>query len=169
MKRRVCIVGVGGALAAALGLGACGDDAVPVEGDTRIAEGELTEGVVVRIQGALATVTLPFVDPVPEVDDDEFEDELQGSVALFVASELSGAAADLAAGTLVDGTPAAPGEFAWELDEERLEATLTFFNESPGGLTLSIGQPYRAQLTVTPNAYVATLSAISFPVAVMGG
>ncbi len=150
-------------------LGACGDEPALVEGATRIAEGELTDGVTVRLEGALGTVGLPFVDPVPEVDDLVFQEELEGAVGLFVVSELSGAAADLGAGTVVDGTPAAAGEYSWTLDEERTEVTLTFFNESPGGLTLNIGQPYSAQLSITANAYVERLSAISFPVAVMGG
>lgn len=155
----------------ALLAGACAGD-VPVEqGDARVASDELSDGVEVEIDGDLGRVTLPFEQPVPPVADAELEAEMQQAVSLFIASEISGAAADLAAGTLVNGEPGSPGEFSWTLNEDRDLATLTFYNRSPGGLTLTVGRPYRAQLSITRNRFVKSLPTVAFPVTVvaMGG
>ncbi|MEM7159870.1 MAG: hypothetical protein AAF799_43925 [Myxococcota bacterium] len=165
MGRLVCSSSLLAVLVLATG---CPDDVV-TQGDARLDVDELADGVTVEIEGALGTVELPFELPVPEVGDEEFETEMERSVSLFIASDMSGAAADLAVGTPVDGTPAAPGEFAWSLDEDRELVTLTFFNESPGGLTLKPGRPYSAQLSVTSNRYVLSVAAISFAVTVTGG
>lgn len=147
--------------------GACADDVPVQEGDARIAADELRDGVEVVIDGDLGRVDLPFEQPVPQVDDAELEAEMEQAVSLFIASEISGAAADLAAGSLVAGDPAASGEFSWQLNEDRDLATLTFFNRSPGGLTFTPGRPYRAQLSVTRNRYVSSLPTVAFAVTVV--
>ena len=106
------------------------------------------------------------------VSDSDFQDEMDGAVSLFVTSQASGASADLGAGTALDdigGTPGAPSEFTWSLNSDRDEATLTFYNETPAGLTLKSDRLYFADFSVSSNDYVENLSAISFEVAVSGG
>ncbi len=149
-------------------LAACSDDVAEVQTKGQIADSELVDGVTVTIDGELGIVELPFEMPVPAAEEGALEEEMRRAVSLFIASEISGAAADLAAGVLVSGTPAEPGEFAWSLNEERDLAQLSFYNVSPGGLTLSVGQPYRAQLGVTRNDFVANLPTISFAITVTG-
>ena len=151
-------------------LTACPDDGDVV--DVRrgvVDESALNQGVVVSLSGSNGSVIVPFEEPVPDVDDDDFQDEMEGAVSVLVSSTLSGSSADIGAGSALDdvgGTPAAPGEFTWELNGARDEATLTFFNETPSGLTLKTTNPYTAQFSVAPNDYVDSVPAISFGVTV---
>lgn len=144
----------------------CGDD-----GDDTLDKGEVDEaalngGVTVTLAGPQGTVTVPFSEPVPDISDDDFQDEMEGAVSLLVTSNSSGASADLMAGSVVGGSPMAAGEYTWELNDDRDAALMTFFNQTPGGLTLTVGNGYTAQLAVTTNDYVQRVSAISFQVAV---
>jgi hypothetical protein len=145
----------------------CGDD----DGTSTLQKGEvdesmLTSGVVVSLASGQGSVVVPFSTPVPDVPDDDFEDEMSGAVSLLVSSNASGASADLMAGTLVSGPPSGPGEYNWSLNGDRDRATMTFFNQTPAGLTLKPGNTYTAQLAVTTNDYVDRVSAISFQVTV---
>jgi hypothetical protein len=151
-------------------LTACGDDSGSVTFKKGIVdEAALSSGVTVRVSGQTGSVAVPFVEPVPDVADEDLQDELQGAVSLGVVSNVSGAATDLAAGTLVDGTPAAPGQWSWQLNDDRDEATLTFFNQTPSGLTLTVGNPYSATLSLSTNDYIERLSAFTMQVTVSGG
>ncbi len=132
-------------------------------------ESALNAGVLVSLSGNVGTVTVPFEDAVPDVSDSDFQDEMDGSVGLLVSSSASGSSADIGAGTPLDdigGTPSAAGEFTWVLNGARDEAILTFFNETPSGLTLKVTNAYTAQFSVASNDYVESVSAISFPVTV---
>ena len=102
----------------------CGDDGDPPLNKGEVDEAALTSGVVVTIQGAQGTVTVPFSEPVPDVDDQDFEDEMSGAVSLLVTSNSSGASADLMAGSIASGSPMAPGEYTWELNGAR-DSTMT--------------------------------------------
>jgi hypothetical protein len=151
-------------------LSACGDDGGVVSLRKGVVdEGALSTGVTVTVSGQTGSVLVPFMEPVPSVDEDALEEELQGAVSLGVVSAASGAATDLAAGTLVSGSPAGPGQWSWQLNDDRDEATLTFFNQTPGGLTLTPGNPYSATLSLTTNAYIERLSAFTMQVTVAGG
>jgi hypothetical protein len=154
-------------LASAVASVGCGDDG---DGATlrkgQVDEDQLTPGVTVTISTGLGTVTVPFSEPVPVVPDGDFETEMSDSASLLVTSNQSGASADLMAGSIVDSGPSAPGEYSWELNADRDLATMRFFNETPGGLTLTPGLSYTAQLAVTTNDYIERVSAISFPIAV---
>jgi hypothetical protein len=151
-------------------LTACGDDGGVVSLRKGVVdEGALSTGVTVTISGQTGSVQVPFMEPVPDVSDDDLEAELDGAVSLGVVSAASGAATDLAAGTLVSGTPTGPGQWSWQLNGDRDQATLTFYNQTPGGLTLSPGNPYSATLSLTTNAYIERLSAFTMQVTVAGG
>jgi hypothetical protein len=66
----------------------------------------------------------------------------------------------------VEAALSQPGAFDWEIDPTRTAVTLTFVNETPGGLVLVPGNVYTVQVAVTTNDYVERLSAISFTAAV---
>lgn len=151
-------------------LTACGDDdgAVSIRKGV-VDEAALSTGVTVTVSGQTGAVLVPFMEPVPSVNDDDLQEQLEGAVSLNVTSSVSGATINLAAGSLVGGNPAGPGEWSWELNDDRDEATLTFFNETPGGLTLSPGNPYSATLSLATNAYIERLSAFTMQVSVAGG
>lgn len=149
----------------------CNDDGTTVVTDARgvVDEGALTQGVQVSVSGSVGSLEVAFSEPVPEVDDGEFQDEMSGAVSVIVASDANQASVDLNVGTALDdagGTPAAPGEFTWVLDADRTSATLMFYNETPSGLTLTPGNGYSATFSVAPNDFVESVSAISFAVAV---
>lgn len=145
-----------------LGIG-CGDDGgVVTTQKAEVDEAALTDGILVNIQGDLGEVIVPFLEPVPDVPDDDFEDEMVDSVALVVTSPRSLASADLMAGTVVEDAPTGPGQFTWTLNGDRDAAQLIFFNETPGGLTLEPGLDYVVQLQVSTNDYVEKLPAITF-------
>ena len=153
---------------------ACGDDAVinpPRKG--QIDRPALEGGVTVTISGDVGTVVLPFVEAVPEIGDDTsgsgedtLEDEMASAVSLVVTSSNSGATADLASGTVVGGAPIAPGEWNWELNGARDQATMTFYNTSPGGLTLKSAVSYDASLSIATNEYIEEEEAFAFTVSV---
>ena len=150
-------------------LAGCPDDGDVV--DVRrgvVDESALNQGVIVSLSGSNGSVTVPFEEPVPDVPDDDFQDEMEGSVSLLVSSTLSGSSADIGAGNPLDpgSSPSAPGDFSWELNADRDQATLTFFNETPSGLTLKTTNPYSATFSVSPNDYVESVPAISFTVTV---
>lgn len=165
---RICLL-----VAAILPPLGCADDSEEAEVRRgRVDSGSLTDGVMVSISGSVGTISVPFEVEVPSVSDSDFQDEMDGSVSLLVTSQASGASADIGVGIALEdigATPGAPGEFTWELNSDRDEATLTFFNETPAGLTLKSDRMYFADFSVGPNDYVETLSAISFEVGVSGG
>jgi hypothetical protein len=162
--RTAILLGVTGSM-----LAACNNDdgAVSVR-KGEIDEGALTSGVTVTIAGSLGTVQVPFSEPVPEVPDATFEAELEDAVSLLVVSNQSGATADLMAGSVV-ASPSSPGQWSWQLNEDRDLATMTFFNETPGGLTLKAGNSYTAQFSVSVNDYIERLTTVSLGVNVTGG
>lgn len=152
----------------------CPDDspaAVPPE-KGRIDRTALEGGITIVIAEDLGTVVVPFENEVPEPADDtggdtSFQDEMAGAVSLVVTSNQSGTTANLASGTIVEGTPAAPGEWSWVLNDARDEATMTFFNATGDGLTLKSNVTYQAMLSVAGNGYVESEDAFSFDVAIV--
>ncbi|MFO0636712.1 MAG: hypothetical protein U0168_28090 [Nannocystaceae bacterium] len=130
-----------------------------------IDEAALRDGVTVTLAGELGSVAVPM-RPVPSADDRQLEQALRRTTSLVVASVASGASADLATGSLVDGDPTGPGQFAWSLSPARDQLTLRFFNASPAGLTLTVGRAYQATLSVADNGYVERVPAFAFPVTV---
>lgn len=156
-------------LCGALALGACTDD----DGSTSIRKGAVNEdtlasGMDVSVNGSLGTIVVPFAVAVPSVPTADLQDELDGAVSLAVVSAQSGATADLTSGTMVDGEPTAAGEFSWALNDARSEVTLTFYNQTSGGLSLTPGNGYTAQFSVSTNDFVQRVPAVSFDVRVSG-
>lgn len=150
-----------GALAAV----GCGED-----DSTTIRKGEVDvaaledDGVTVDMAGDVASITVPFVDAVPAASASALESEMSDATSLVVSSVASGSSADISDGELVDGEPNGPGEFSWELDEERSSMTLTFYNETASGLTLKSGSSYRATLAISENDFVVEVPAMTFDV-----
>jgi hypothetical protein len=150
-----------GALAA---IGCNGDQSTTTaKGEVDVAALE-DDGVSVAMSGDVAAITVPFVDPVPMASDTAIAEELSSAVSLVVSSVESGASADLADGTMVEGEPSAPGEFAWELDEHRSELTISFYNETTTGLTLKSDARYEAMLEISENAFVVEVPATTFDI-----
>ena len=159
------------ALGATPMVSACGDDGGVVA--TRkgvVDEAALTTGVTVTLSGQTGSLVVPFAEPVPDIDDDDLVEEVEAAVSLSVRSPASGATADFASGRLVEGTPSAAGEWSFELNDDRDAATLTFFNQSPGGLTLKTSNTYTATLSLSTNRYIERLSTFTIQqVTVTGG
>jgi hypothetical protein len=157
------------AVAAALTAGCGGGEG------TEIRKGEvdhdmLDAGVTVTIAADnTGSVDVPLSVPAPNVPDADIEGALGDAVGLVVTSDETGASADITSGTLVTGTPSAPGEYAWALDGDRDTATLTFYNESPGGLTLKTDRTYTAQFAIGTNDYIEDMPAMTFTVTPVDG
>jgi len=151
-----------GALAAV----GCGDD-----DSATIRKGEVDvialedEGVMVDMAGDVASITVPFVEAVPAASVTAIESEMSEATSLVVSSVASGSSADISSGELVEGEPNGPGEFSWELDEERSAMTVTFYNETASGLTLKPGSSYRATLAISENDFVVEVPAMTFDIA----
>ncbi|MBX7078046.1 MAG: hypothetical protein K1X88_02595 [Nannocystaceae bacterium] len=147
--------------------GGCADDEGYIaEALGEIDEAALRDGVTVELRGEIGSVAVPMLRPVPAADDRALEQALRRTTTLVVASVASGASADLATGSLVDGDPAGPGEFSWSLSGGRDQLTLRFFNAAPSGLTLGPGRAYQATLSVADNGYVERVPALAFDVTV---
>jgi hypothetical protein len=156
-------------IAAALA-GGCGEG-----DDTQIRKGEvdhdmLDAGVTVTIAtDNTGSVDVPLSVPAPNVPDADIESALGAAVGLVVTSDETGASADITSGMLVSGSPSSPGEYAWALNDTRDTATLTFYNESPGGLTLKTDRTYTAQFAIGTNDYIEDMPAMTFTVTPVGG
>jgi hypothetical protein len=124
------------------------------------------EGVVAEMTEEVAAIGVPLATPFPEADKDEIEDVMMEAASLVVSSDESGATANLSDGTPVDGEPSAPGEFSWELDEERTTLTINFFNETASGMSIDKGAEYTAVLSIAENKFTDELPATSFTVTV---
>lgn len=128
----------------------------------------LQSNAVVTLSGATGTMVVPFSTPVPNVPNDDFEEEMTGAVALTVSSPRTGVTVNLMDGVLAD-VPTAPGEYSWALNTERTQATLTFVNSTTAGLTLKPGLDYLATMSVQTNDYVQRIGQLQgFPVLVQG-
>ena len=152
-----------GALAA---VGCGGDDTSSVaksEVDVEMLE---DEGVVAEVTEEVAAIGFPLSKPFPEADRQAIEDEMLGAASLVVSNQDSGASADLADGVPVTGEPKAPGEFTWELDEDRVTLTITFFNETSTGMSIDPGKEYIATLAIAANAFTDEVPATTFTVTV---
>jgi len=143
---------------------ACGDDGEPLT-KGRVDVVALANSATVTLSGATGSITVPFATPVPNVPNDDLEEELSGAVALTVSSPRTQVSFNLMDGVLAD-LPAAPGEYSWVLNAARDQATLTFFNSTTTGFTLKQGLAYDALLSVGPNDYVQQVTQTSFSVAV---
>ena len=127
---------------------------------------KLRDGVTVTLSGKTGKVTVPLSRSLPEAPKNEVESELSAAVNLVVSSTSGESVTLKSDGKLVTGTPAAPGEFAWSINGDRDEVTLTFYNEAKAGQSLKAGSSYTASLTVGTNDLVERLGATTFPVTV---
>ncbi len=124
------------------------------------------EGVVAEMTEEVAAIGVPLATPFPVADKQEIEDVMMEAATLVVSNEESGASADLSDGTPVDGEPSAPGEFSWELDEERTTLTIEFYNETASGMSIDKGTEYVATLSIAENKFTDEVPATSFTVTV---
>jgi len=161
MKRAAALLFTGAVI-----LSGCGDDSADATAKAVIDEAALEEGLMVTLSGNLATIDLPFSTAVPAATNDELEAELMDAVSLIVENEATGTTANLTSGSLVDTTPASAGQYTWALDTERDTLTITFYNETTNGLSLSAGTPYVAEFSVTSNEYVVNVPSMAVPVTV---
>jgi hypothetical protein len=170
--RSVCALSL-----ASIALAACNDSGSVDGGDVkgRIDRGALVSGVTVAISGQTGQVAVPMEVAIPEDQvgggsggDDDLENELSGAVSLMVANNATGTIVDLASGTIVPGSPVAPGQWSWELNGARDNATMTFYNQTTVGQVLFSSNTYTAQLSVSSNGYVESESAFTFPITVTG-
>ncbi len=147
---------------AALTLGGCnGDDAVEIRKGI-VDTDTLEAGVVVSIAGSLGTVSVPMSIPVPNVTDAAFEAELEAACSLVISSNVTGSTLDISVGELITGAPSAPGEYAWAINDARDSITMTFWNQSPSGLTLKTDRDYNVAMAIDNNEYIETLAAMQF-------
>jgi hypothetical protein len=135
----------------------------------------LESGVTVSVASTqVGSVAVPFITPVPMPGgdtggsgDDDLEDELSDAVTFVVMSNASGTNANLTSGIIVDGTPSGAGQWRWELNGDRDQADITFYNATVNGLTLKAGNAYTATLSITTNEYIASEPSFTFPVSVI--
>lgn len=151
-----------GALAAT----GCGGDETESTGKGEVDVASLEdEGVQASVEAEVAAIGVPLAAPFPAGTKSEIEDEMLGAASLVVSSE-NGTSADLADGIVVDGEPSAPGEFNWELDEDRTTLTISFFNETVNGMSIQPGAEYTATLQIAENKFTAEVPATTFTVTV---
>ncbi len=157
MKKLSAFV-LGGAFLVA---GCPGDDPAGIS-KGQVDTGTLTDGVVVTLSGNTGKVEVPMAVPVPETNDSALEAELRAACALVISSNVTGSTLDISVGSLVESNPAAPGEYAWSINSDRDIITMTFFNQSPGGLTLKTDRTYNVSMSIDTNRYIATVPNMMF-------
>jgi hypothetical protein len=117
----------------------------------------MRDGVEVVLDGALATVSVPFSTPAPDVPEAEFHDEMEHAVRLRIVSLRSGAAAEAADGEAL----------SWSVTAARDEAVLEFDQAVSGGLVLDPRDGYTAHFSVAANDYVRRVGAMVLDVRVV--
>lgn len=172
MARRGCGLLVSGGLIGLVLVAPGCDVPASVCAKGQIDRATISAGMVATISDGVGEVYVPFQVAVPPVAGDtggdaELEAELATAVSLVVSSKYTGATADLTSGTIVESNPSAPGEWSWELDDDRDLATMTFFATAPGGLTLKPDVEYDALLSIAPNEYIEPEEAFAFTVSVI--
>jgi len=141
-------------LMVALGLGSVScneDDAV----ETSYALSRITpDPVAVVIDGDVGSLVFDATDnPLPDGSIAEFGALVEdGTITLTVESLTSGITAELAAGSRVDGPPAAPGEYQVDISSDRQTATIRFFN-SFDDRTINTLTSYLARIAVVDNEW----------------
>ncbi|TPV94608.1 MAG: hypothetical protein B7733_14420 [Myxococcales bacterium FL481] len=139
-------------------LAGCADDD-PDNGSNKgeVDRTALEDGLSITLAAEVGSVVVPFSYPVPSADDSDLQSALSASVSLVVRNDSSGATANLMSGALVNATPTASGQYAVALNETRDELTVTFFNETGAGQSLTMAGSYTATLSVATNDYVESL------------
>ena len=153
-------------IASSFALTACPADDVDAKVNILV-EDLTTNGMTITLTGDLGEGTLGFDAPVSDTPTNETLDlYLENAVSINIVSDATSTAASFGemGVTYVEGTPAAPGEYTWALSADRDSATFTFFNETPGGVTLKNTVAYTAELAVANNPYVTDVPATSVAV-----
>ncbi|MGB1698424.1 MAG: hypothetical protein ACPHRO_00630, partial [Nannocystaceae bacterium] len=113
-----------------------------------------TNGMAITLSGDLGSGTLPFDGPINSAPTDgTLALYIDDAVQINIESDTTGTTASFGETGVkyVEDTPAAPGEYTWELNAARDAATFTFFNQTPGGVTLKTTVSYTAELSVSNN------------------
>lgn len=176
---RLLILSISGFLS---GVAGCGSDVVESSTDSAGTGGEvegpkgevdvvaLGGGLEVTLSGDVGTVVVPFAVAVPEGPSaTQLSGALESAASLSLRSDATGVTANLADGELIDGAPSSPGEFSWTLDTERTALELRFFNETPAGTTLKVGNAYTANFSIAANDYVENVPSAAVAITVSGG
>ena len=145
-----------------------GDDTTEIR-KGQVDEDMLSAGVQVTIAGDVGTVDVPMALPVPNVTNSQLEGELQAACAFTLSSDQSGATVDILAGNLVDGDPASPGDYSYSINDARDTITVSFYNQSPGGLTVKTDRTYTAAMAIEFNDYIEVVENMTFTVTPTGG
>ena len=128
-------------------------------------------GLVIQINGDLASGTVSLCGGVSTTPIDETLDlYLEAAVSIVVVSDTTGLSASFSTPgvSYVEGTPAAPGEYTWSLNDPLRDAwTVTFYNETPLGQMLKVGGSYTAEVRVENNPYIEELQPTSIAVTVV--
>jgi hypothetical protein len=128
-------------------------------------------GLVIQINGDLASGTVSLCGGVSTTPVDETLDlYLANAVSIVVVSDTTGLSASFSTPgvTYVEGTPAAPGEYTWSLNDPLRDAwTVTFYNETPLGQMLKVGGSYTAEVRVEINPYIEDLQPTPIAVTVV--
>src|SRR5688572_814387 len=96
-----------------MGLLGCGPGEVStVQNKGRVDMATIANGVTVILTGDLGSLDVPLSKPLPDVDGEDLQTELEGVVSLTVSSD-SGVSASFASSNVVSGTPNSPGEITW--------------------------------------------------------
>jgi hypothetical protein len=160
--KKFSVCGFLGALAAT----GCGGDETESMGKGTVDVASLEdEGVQAAVEADVAAIGVPMSAPFPAGSKAEIEDEMLGAASLVVSSP-TGTSADLADGIVVDGEPSAPGEFNWELDDDRTTLTISFYNETVNGMSMKPGTEYTATLQIAENEFTGEVPATTFTVTV---
>jgi hypothetical protein len=133
-------------------------DGAPSNPELYAIDENLTQEVVVSLDETdIGTLELALDEPLPNADegDEELLAMLGSSINVWVKHVEVGTTVDITKGTLVDSTPASPGEYKLSTTPDRKQIDIQFFNEVDGR-SLQPHQDYAATIQVIENDYFKT-------------
>lgn len=161
-------------------IGACSSDTtdsgvakVDIDDPTEVIDPDGDGASNVAVEGDVASVAFTLGEPLPEISfrKDGTEDaavmDVVAALSVVVSSPRSGISVSLADdGELVAGPPSGVGEWSVELSDDRTEFTISWFNETRGGLTMKPGEPYDAVYSLDDNCCIDAIPDTTMPVKV---
>lgn len=148
-----------GLLAGSLVFTGCADDGGDSSEKAIVDTDAMSGGVMVTVTNGLGEVIVPLSEALPDVPLDEITQALAMAVSLTVQDDAGVTANLITDGTLVNTPPANPGEYMWEVSDDRMFVRFTFFNQTPGGSQLRAGGAYTAIFVVSDNNFVENTEA----------
>lgn len=161
-------------LFAAVCLAACSNDAaesgvakVDIEDPATVLDPDGDGTAESTVEGTVAAMSLELAEPLPEIPfriagtEDGAVMDVVAALTLIVSSPRSGVSVSLAEGEMVAGPPSGPGEFSVDLSDDRMEITVSWFNETKGGLTMKAGEEYDVVYALDDNCCVDSFEDVS--------